>query len=203
MIRWLLGAVLVGVLLAAGLLWWTGRQAGDATSAVGESVPATAGSPSESAVRRISPDIERLAPAPREFGAGHRIALLEYRADQVVPGGNWHADLLRVEVCAGREALRGGALPAAFSLGYRLPDGELEYRSAASAMPGIEPPLSTRLAGDDLAAGDCRNGWVSFALGEGRGVDTRRPHSLRFDNRAFGFVPPSALGELEWALDPR
>lgn len=205
MIRWLLGAVIVGVVLAAALLWWTARQSGGnravETGGGQASTTASAGSDHpETAARHPAPDLARLAPEPKSFGSGHRISLREYRANQALPGGDWRADLLRVEVCAGQQALRGGALPSAFALGYVLPDGDVEYRSAASSMTVLEPSLSTRLAGEELAAGDCREGWVAFVLGEGRGRDTRQPDRLRFDNRAFGFVPEGSRGELEWTL---
>lgn len=196
-VAWVAGALVLGVVLAAGLLWWMAREADDQSS-----ISASANDPAGAALadRRKAPDVARLAPQPESFGAGNRITLKDYRANQPVPGGDWRADVVRVEVCAGQQALRGAALPAAFSLGYRLPAGDIEYRNAASALAVVDPPLSTQLTGETLLAGDCRDGWVAFVLGQGRSVDTRRPDHLRFDNRGFGFVPENARAELSWSL---
>jgi hypothetical protein len=110
-------------------------------------------------------------------------------------------DALRVEVCAGEAELVGSALAAAFALSYPSRAGGHQYRTGVAGVVARQPPLSTRLAGETLPAGECRKGWVAVPLGEGEEVDARPPAAILFDNTAYGFVPEEDRGRHAWVLE--
>ena len=211
--------VLAGVLVLAAGAWWrlqrsTGLPAeppvGSANDAEGTVAEPLAASPSFPGRRELggpeAPADVTVVPIgeARTLGAGHRLRVLEYeatlRARPSAAGGDLVVDAARIEVCAGDESWTGGALPAAFRLAYPRPEGGFDLRPASSGLAVKKPALSTRLAGDRVAAGDCRKGWVAFALGEPDAFDDRLPRSILFDNQDLDFVPPAGRGRAAWRV---
>lgn len=137
---------------------------------------------------------------PFRFGAGHSITLRDYRETADLPDGSLVADLLEVEVCAGDRPLVGGALPAAFALGYPVRGGRFEVRTGASQLDAGVSALAEGLRGEVVEAGECRDGWVAFVLGEEGRHDRRPAASIVFDNTAYGFVPESDRARHAWRL---
>ncbi|HVS02228.1 MAG TPA: hypothetical protein VMT16_05620 [Thermoanaerobaculia bacterium] len=213
MTRWILvvGIVLVA-LVAALAAWWLWRDARpDGVAPEGEA--ARAAEELREAARAIPPAgppapegvATSVLDEPFSFGAGHRVRVVDYRPGlSVEQEGGAPAlvvDGLRVEVCAGDEELIGGALAAAFALSYPSRAGGHQYRSGVAGVVAREPALSTRLSGETLPAGECREGWVAVPLGEGDDVDARPPAAILFDNTAYGFVPKEDRARHAWVLD--
>lgn len=138
------------------------------------------------------------------IGNGHRVRILEYeptlRASVQGVENDLVVDTARVEACAGSSEWSGGALAAAYHLAYPRPSGGFDLRPASSGLAVRKPMLSERLAGETLVAGDCREGWVAFALGTPEDFDNRLPTSIVFDNTAFGFVDPGGSGRASWEI---
>ena len=161
--------------------------------------------------RRLDGPVAPLGLALVELGSeqtitqDHSVGVSRYEAtlQASVEGsqGDLVVDTARVEACAGSSGWSGGALAAAYHLAYPRVSGGFDLRPAASGLSVRDPSLSTRLAGDLLAAGECREGWVTFVLGTPDEFDDRLPTAIVFDNTAFGFVEERGRGRAAWRIE--
>lgn len=215
--------LVAGGLVLAGLAWWLLRPSSsgrlrplDPASQRGEGDGTTSVRQEASAGERFPGRRKLTGPAApagvkgselgseQIVGDGHRLRILEHEETLRAPVEGQQGDLVvdtaRVEACAGGSEWSGGALAAAFHLAYPRPTGGFDLRPASSGLAVREPVLSDGLTGVTLAAGECRKGWVAFALGTPGDFDDRLPTSIVFDNTAFGFVPPGARGRVSWEI---